>query len=95
MKRSVHHNYEAFKGLGYLIGYSIALIFALISYFLSKTFVIAIAVYVPIGTTLGILFEQKLNKHNAEINPRSTKAFIALLLLGIVVFISLFFFVIH
>ena len=93
MKRSVQHHHQTVKGTGYLIGYLIALVFALMFYFISKTFVIAIASYVSIGTTLGIVFEQKLEKENQASNPGSTKVLIALLVLGIVIFISLIFYV--
>lgn len=95
MKRSVQHHHQTFKGMGYFIGYLVALFFALMFYFISKIFVIAIASFVSIGTTLGIVFEQRFDKHQGDINPRHTKVFIALLFLGIVVFISLFFYVMH
>ena len=94
MKRSVqHHHHQTVKGMGYFIGYMVALVFALLFYFISKTFVVAIASFVSIGTTLGIVFEQKLEKENKESNPNNSKVFIALLVLGIVVFISLFFYI--
>ena len=90
MKRSVPYNQKSFNGVGYLIGYLVALVFSLIVYYYSKTFIIAIATYVPIGTTLGILFEQRLHKKQDHLSQKNKMVFMTLFFLGVAVFISLF-----
>ena len=78
MKRSVPYNQKSFNGVGYLIGYLVALVFSLIVYYYSKTFIIAIATYVPIGTTLGILFEQRLHKKQDQLSQKNKMVFMTL-----------------
>jgi len=95
MKRTVNHKQNIFKGMGYLIGYSVALVFAMLFYLLSKTFVIAIATYVSLGTTMGIVFEERFQNKQEQFNSKRTKTFMVLLFLGILVFISMFFIARH
>lgn len=93
MKNSENQNPKVFKGLGFLLGFAIAIVTAIAVFVLSNNFGVSISASVPIGVTLGIALEQKFQSNKVIVNPKATKVLIGLLSLGVMVFIALFFFV--
>jgi len=93
MKNSENGNPKVFKGLGFLLGFAIAIVATIAVFVLSNNFGISISASVPIGITLGISLEQKFQGSKDIVNPKATKMLIGLLSLGVLAFIALFFFV--
>ncbi|MCS5491124.1 hypothetical protein [Algoriphagus limi] len=91
MKTTENHQTLLFKGAGYLIGALITFVLGISLFFMTENFVIALSSSLPIGTTFGILIEQKFQKEEEPMNSRATKLFARLLLLGIIVFFAILF----
>jgi len=81
---------DSFPTTGLFLGFTIAAIFAVITFAISKNFVITISVAVPIGITLGIGIEEKLRgRKKTDSRPGFL---IGLLSLGVAIFVALMFF---
>ncbi|TFV95560.1 hypothetical protein E4S40_04905 [Algoriphagus kandeliae] len=91
MKTTENHQTQLFKGAGYLIGALITFVLGISLFIFTENFVIAISSSLPIGTTFGILIEQKFQKEENHLSLQRTKLFTGLLLLGIIVFFAILF----
>ncbi|NVJ87175.1 MAG: hypothetical protein HWE15_12765 [Algoriphagus sp.] len=91
MKTTDNHPALLFKGAGYLIGSLITFVLGISLFILTENFVIALSSSLPIGTTLGILIEQRFQSGQDQLDSRKTKLFTGLLLLGIIVFFAILF----
>ncbi|MCF8358455.1 MAG: hypothetical protein K9H26_06825 [Prolixibacteraceae bacterium] len=79
MENSEHYYQKVFNGAGYLIGFAISVVSAIILFSISKNVVIAISSSVPIGTTMGIILEKRFQGEQKRISPRRSKILIGLL----------------
>lgn len=91
MKTTENNQTLFFQGAGYLIGALITMIIGISLFVLTENFVIALSSSLPIGTTFGILIEQRFQKVEDPIDSRRIKGLIAILLLGILTFFSILF----
>ncbi|MBY5951667.1 hypothetical protein OU792_17535 [Algoriphagus sp. NF] len=91
MKTTKNQQTTLFEGAGYLIGALITFILGIGLFILTENFVIAISSSLPIGTVIGILIEQKLQKEESQQLRQKTKLLTGLLLLGIIVFFAILF----
>ncbi len=92
MKNSVHKNLGIFKGAGWLSGFALAIVGAIVVFTLSNNFAAAISAAIPIGVGMGISMEKKFQQKTQSVNPQKTKRMIGLLSLGILIFVALYFF---
>ncbi|NVK50814.1 MAG: hypothetical protein HWE09_13675 [Cyclobacteriaceae bacterium] len=91
MKTTENNQTLFFQGAGYLIGALITMVVGISLFVLTENFVIALSSSLPIGTTFGILIEQKFQRGEDQLDSRKTKLFTGLLLLGIIVFFAILF----
>ena len=91
MKSSEHNHFKTFKGAGYLLGSAITFVAGILVFLISNDFAIAISASLPIGITVGVALEEKIQKGKEPISPKAINWMIGLLVLGIIVFIALFF----
>lgn len=86
-------NYQihAFKGAGYLLGFAITVVIAVLIFLFTENVAVVIPAAVPIGTTMGILLEQKLQKGDLSVGEKGKKVLFGLLIMGIIVFLVLVF----
>lgn len=93
MKDLKDNREKKLAGRGYLTGAVITFSTAIALFIFTQNVVIAISSSVPLGMTIGILLEQK-NQKDGGITSKKTKSMLAgLVILGILVFISVFFLV--
>jgi len=92
MKNLSQNKSEIFKGVGWLLGISLAIVGALVVFSLSDSFTVAISAALPIGVFSGISLEQKFQRENKQINTKKTKMMISSILFGFFVFIAIFIF---
>ncbi|MCB0840496.1 MAG: hypothetical protein KDD99_27710, partial [Bacteroidetes bacterium] len=70
---------------------AITFVAGILVFLISNDFAIAISASLPIGVAVGIALEEKMQRGKDPINPKSINWMIGLLVLGIIVFIALFF----
>lgn len=93
MKKAENNNLHIFQGAGYLLGFGLTMVIATVIFIWSENVTVSISAAVPIGTTMGILLEQKFQNGNAQIGEKGVRILISLLAVGIMLFIALFFMV--
>lgn len=90
MKESKNNNPNFFKGAGFLFGFVIAIVAAILVFIISENVAIAITTTLPIGITVGIGLEQRFQGEEKIISPKTTKIMLGLLSVGVLLFIALF-----
>lgn len=78
-----------FPGAGYLTGFIIILSTTIPAFLLTENFVLSV-LYIPIGVTLGIILEQEFQGRRIVVTRRMKATMIALLIIGIIAFITVF-----
>lgn len=76
-----------FPGAGYLTGFIIILSTAIPAFLLTENFVVSV-LSIPVGVTLGIILEQQFQGRRSVVTRRMKSTMIALLIIGIIAFIT-------
>lgn len=87
MENSENYNGKTFKGAGYFLGSLVSVLLAIGIFIYSQSFVLALAASLPIGTTLGLTWEQRFQSGNKLRETTVRKVLVGLLVLGLLVFI--------
>jgi hypothetical protein len=83
-----HSNEKTFPNLQTMLkGYAVGFLFAILAFFITENFVISLAAYVSIGTTVGLAW----SGHRAKAQHPATRGPILIMLLGIGVILFLIF----
>lgn len=90
MKNSIQNQSKIFKGAGWLLGISFAIVGGLLVFALSDNFAAAISAALPIGVFAGISLEQKFQREIEQIETKKTKMIISSLLFGSITFVGLY-----
>ena len=90
MKESKNNNPKFFKGAGFLFGCAISIVAAIIAFVLSNNIALSITTTLPMGITVGIGLEQRFQREEKIISPKTTKIMLGLLSVGVLLFIALF-----
>jgi hypothetical protein len=90
MKNSIQNQSKIFKGAGWLLGISLAIVGGLLVFGLSHSFAAAISAALPIGVFAGISLEQKFQREIEQIDTKKTKMMISSLLFGFILFVGIF-----
>lgn len=94
MKTSEIKSLKFFKGAGYLIGFAMALVGAIVVFVLSGNFAAAISAALPIGVGWGLGIERKFQATVEDRNPLNLKPMLVFLSLGLLIFFALYIFLI-
>lgn len=70
---------------GMLKGYGFGIVLAIIVFAISENFVIALASYVALGTTLGLVFSQKEHAYKEVISEKYKLTAAVLVVIGVVI----------
>ena len=89
MKNLSQNQSKIFKGAGWLLGISLAIVGALVVFSLSDSFTVAISAALPIGVFSGISLEQKFQSEIEQIGSKKTKMMISSLLFGFIIFVAI------
>jgi len=90
MKSSSQNQLKIFKGAGWLLGISLAIVGSLVVFALSDSFAAAISAAIPIGIFSGISLEQKFQSEVGQVETKKTKMMISSLLFGIIIFVGFY-----
>jgi hypothetical protein len=90
MKNEKSFNSKAFKGAGYIIGAIIGIVAAITSFVFTENIAISIPLFAGLSIPLGMIIEQKFQDPAPEKDPRTNKFLIALLVVGVLLFLSIF-----
>lgn len=82
MQSSKNEKSLIFNGTGYLIGFITTILIVIGIFILFENIVVAISSSIPIGTTLGIILEQKFQRGQKSISPQLKIFMFSLLIFG-------------
>lgn len=91
MKSTDKKKTQSFKGAGYLVGSAIGIAAAVVVYVITGNIGITIPVATAMGLPMGIVFENKFQGKDSELNPKAQKTVIVLLGAGVIVLAVLYF----
>jgi hypothetical protein len=91
MKTLEKNNFKIYRGAGFLLGFATTIVSAITVFALSNNIAVSISASIPIGFTLGLILEQRFQKGKELISPNMKKILIALLAVGVLLFIAIFF----
>ena len=89
MEKSRNKTFNYFKGTGFILGYAIAIVAAIAIFILSENFIVSLSASVPIGTSLGVVFEQRFRGEERIISPGFARTLVGLLSIGIILFLAI------
>lgn len=89
MKKLKSISPKSFKGAGYLIGATIAIIAAITVFVFTEKIALSIPILAGLSIPLGLSFEQKLQGESNENKPGIRKILLALIALGVLLFVTL------
>jgi hypothetical protein len=92
MNTSENDSFKIFKGAGFLLGFALAVVGAIVVFVLSNSFAAAISAAFPIGIAMGLGLEQSFQR-SGKINPIKTKTMLVSLLAGLFLFFTLYIFI--
>jgi hypothetical protein len=90
MKNAEKKRIHVFPGAGYLLGAAIAMIIGISLFVWLENVTISISSSVPIGTTIGILFEQRFHSEGRPLGEQGRPVLLGLLILGVLALIMVF-----
>ncbi|HMQ59420.1 MAG TPA: hypothetical protein PKE06_02075 [Flavilitoribacter sp.] len=89
MKKAEDNRFFAFAGAGYILGGMIMILTGIAVYWGTEEIDLAISASVPIGITMGILFEQRYRQSAVPMSAGAKKVLWGLLIAGLAAFIGL------
>lgn len=90
MKTSEINNFRINRGTGYLLGFAMAIVEAIVVYELSNSLAAAFSAALPIGILMGISLEQRFQGTTESISPVKIKTMLFSLLVGLFVFFTVY-----
>ena len=93
MKTSENNSFKIFKRAGFLLGFAIAIVGAILVFVLSNSFPAAISAALPIVVAMSLGLEERFQRTKKIINPIKTKTMLVSLSVGLFVFFALYIFV--
>ena len=90
METSENNSFKIFRGAGFLIGFALAIVGAIIVFVLSNSFAAAISAALPIGITTGLSLEQGFQGKLKKMNPVKIKTMLVSLSVGLLMFFTLY-----
>jgi 4-hydroxybenzoate polyprenyltransferase len=90
MKNSKSIKPRSLKGTGYIIGAIIGIVAAITAFVFTENIAIAIPVFAGLSIPLGMIIEQKFEDDATKNDPRQKKLWIALIVVGVLLFLSIF-----
>jgi hypothetical protein len=90
MKNSKSINPRSLKGTGYIIGTIIGIVAAITAFVFTENIAISVPLFAGLSIPLGMSIEQKFQDQATEIDPRTKKLLIALIVVGVLLFLSIF-----
>jgi predicted permease len=90
MKNSKSINPRSLKGTGYIIGAIIGIVAAITAFVFTENIAISIPLFAGLSIPLGMSIEQKFQDQAKEKDPRTKKLLIALIVVGVLLFLTIF-----
>lgn len=89
MKNSKSIKPRSLKGTGYIIGAIIGIVAAITAFVFTENIAISIPLFAGLSIPLGMIIEQKFQDEATEKDPRSKKLLIAIIVVGVLLFLSI------
>jgi hypothetical protein len=91
MRNAANNPLAAFPGAGYLLGGAVTMLIGILLFAWKEDITVAISAAVPIGVTMGIILEQRLQQGAAPVSEKGRRIILALLVLGVLAFLAVIF----